>query len=274
MGFAAEMERSQASIRTASKFRQKAEAGHVTGGRCHGYDNVDGQGVTGKRHHVVRQINEAAVVRRIFTLIAEGAGFKRVAKTLNADGGPAPAGAGDERLIARAWSWRWSSSGASRAPIGAGVSEQERAQAATAKQHLLDAVKRGPRQRRAPARGGPREPAGTRAHPRVGAARPRARGRGEGPGGALQRELVDRVSDLRGLLGRHVGETRQILRRPLVGRLECEPFDDGERRGYRILGEGSYAGIPPTSLAPLKVVTPAGFEPAISTLKGSRPGPG
>ena len=91
---------------------------------------------------------------------------------------------------------------------------------------------------------------------------------------ALERDLVARRSDLRELLGRHVGQTQQILRRVLVGRLECEPFDDGERRAYRITGEGSYAELLPPAMRSEYVVTPAGFEPAISTLKGSRPGPG
>jgi hypothetical protein len=72
--------------------RQKAEAGHITRGRCHGYDNVEVLVATGKPYHVVQQINkaEAAIVRRILTLVAEGAGFKRIAKTLNADGVAAP----------------------------------------------------------------------------------------------------------------------------------------------------------------------------------------
>jgi site-specific DNA recombinase len=41
MSFAADMERGQASVRSASKLRAKAEAGHVTGGRCYGYDNLE-----------------------------------------------------------------------------------------------------------------------------------------------------------------------------------------------------------------------------------------
>ncbi len=58
---------------------RKAQAGHVTGGRVFGYDNVRVDG------HVERRINEteAAVVRRIFEMAAGGAGFKRIAKQLN-----------------------------------------------------------------------------------------------------------------------------------------------------------------------------------------------
>jgi hypothetical protein len=53
----------------------------------------------------------------------------------------------------------------------------------------------------------------------------------------------------------------------------CEAFEEGERGGYRFTGQGSYSSLLPGKLSTL-VVTPAGFEPAISTLKGSRPGPG
>ena len=46
----------------------------------------------GERSHVERRINEAeaAVVRRIFELCAEGAGLTRIAKQLNAERAPAP----------------------------------------------------------------------------------------------------------------------------------------------------------------------------------------
>ena len=53
------------------------------------------------------------------------------------------------------------------------------------------------------------------------------------------------AADVKALLGESVPQARQMLRQVLVGRLPL-----------------------------LAVVTPAGFEPAISTLKGSRPRPG
>ena len=53
------------------------------------------------------------------------------------------------------------------------------------------------------------------------------------------------AADVKALLGESVPQARQMLRKVLVGRLPL-----------------------------LAVVTPAGFEPAISTLKGSRPRPG
>ena len=65
---------------------KKAKAGYVTGGRVFGYDN---QRVNG---HVERVINdaEAAVVKRMFQMAGEGAGFRRIAKTLNDERTPCP----------------------------------------------------------------------------------------------------------------------------------------------------------------------------------------
>jgi site-specific DNA recombinase len=90
----------------------------------------------------------------------------------------------------------------------------------------------------------------------------------------LRRELRRHVAEIRDLLGKDIPRTRQILRRLLVGRLECEAFDEGQRVGYRFKARGSYAPLLPAGLSTPEMVTPAGFEPAISTLKGSRPGPG
>jgi hypothetical protein len=71
---------------------RKAKAGHVTGGACFGYVNVDVLGVDGKRSHVERKIREAeaVIVRRIFQLCADGVGQTRIAKQLNAEGAMAP----------------------------------------------------------------------------------------------------------------------------------------------------------------------------------------
>ena len=93
-------------------------------------------------------------------------------------------------------------------------------------------------------------------------------------GKRLERELGERLADVKGLLGRHVPQTRQILRKLIVGRLTCEAFGNDGQRGYRFTGQGSYESLLPGKLVPPLVVTPAGFEPAISTLKGSRPWPG
>ena len=78
----------------------------------------------------------------------------------------------------------------------------------------------------------------------------------------------------RGVLRRQVGETSQILRHLLVGRLAFTPRADGGGRFYTFEGPGSLSALLSGIVTPEGVVTPAGFEPAISTLKGSRPWPG
>ena len=90
--FADELEREKARQRTYDAMLRKAKAGHVTGGRVFGYDNVEVQGPDGKRSHVTRRINEAeaVIVRRIFELCASGTGYTRIAKLLNAEGAPSP----------------------------------------------------------------------------------------------------------------------------------------------------------------------------------------
>src|SRR5688572_22646535 len=90
--FADELEREKARQRTYDAMHRKAKAGHVTGGRVFGYDNVEVVGTDGRRSHVERRINEqeAAIVRRIFEMCAAGTGYTRIAKTLNAEGVPCP----------------------------------------------------------------------------------------------------------------------------------------------------------------------------------------
>ena len=91
--FADELEREKARQRTYDAMLRKARAGHVTGGRVFGYDNVE---IAGARRHTrrtsPRRINEAeaAVVRRIFELCAAGEGLTRITKALNEDRVPAP----------------------------------------------------------------------------------------------------------------------------------------------------------------------------------------
>jgi len=87
---------------------RKALAGHVTGGSVFGYRNRDvyiGMDPHGRplRSHVEREIDpaEAAIVRRIFELSAQGMGKTTIAKLLNADHAPAP-NAGKHRP--RSWS--------------------------------------------------------------------------------------------------------------------------------------------------------------------------
>ena len=100
--FADELEREKARQRTYDAMQRKAKAGHVTGGACFGYDNVNFLGPDGKRSHVERRINpaEAAIVQRIFQLRAEGVGQVRIARRLNAEGAIAPRSQQDRP---RAW---------------------------------------------------------------------------------------------------------------------------------------------------------------------------
>ena len=92
VSFAAEMERERARQRACDAMQRKARAGHVTGGRTFGYDNVDITDETGRRVRVERRVNEteAAVVRRIFERCARGEGLVTTAKQLNAAGEVAP----------------------------------------------------------------------------------------------------------------------------------------------------------------------------------------
>ena len=78
--FADELEREKARQRTYDAMARKARAGHVTGGRTFGYDNLRRD--TGG---VVRVINdaEAAVVRDIFERCAKGQGLRTIAHRLN-----------------------------------------------------------------------------------------------------------------------------------------------------------------------------------------------
>ena len=92
-----ELEREKARQRTYDAMRRKAKAGHVTGGRVFGYDNVeilgppDDQGRQ-QRSHVERRIHdaEAIVIREIFSLCAQGLGMRRIAKHLNELGAACP----------------------------------------------------------------------------------------------------------------------------------------------------------------------------------------
>jgi len=90
----------------------------------------------------------------------------------------------------------------------------------------------------------------------------------------IRPKLLALLTDWRGLAARHVQQTRQLLRKLLVGRLRFMP--DRATGLCRFTGEGSLAPLVGMLALPgvPAGVTPAGFEPAISTLKGSRPWPG
>lgn len=91
-GFAAEVERAKARQRTRDAMHARAKRGHVTGGVVYGYRNVpvfSGTDASGNpiRSHVRHEIEpeEAAVVRGMFRMFADGYGLRTIAKTLNAD---------------------------------------------------------------------------------------------------------------------------------------------------------------------------------------------
>ena len=90
--FADELEREKARQRTYDALERKARAGHVTGGACFGYRNVEVIGADGRRSHVTQEVDsaEAVVVRQVFELCANGLGQKAIAKHLNAEGARAP----------------------------------------------------------------------------------------------------------------------------------------------------------------------------------------
>ena len=94
--FADELEREKVRQRTSDAMIRKARAGHVCGGACFGYRNVEitAPGPDGRLHRqfVRREVepDEAAVVRRIFELCAAGDGLKGITKRLNADRAPSP----------------------------------------------------------------------------------------------------------------------------------------------------------------------------------------
>ena len=100
--FGAELERDKNRQRAYDKAMSHARAGHVTGGRCFGYDNLEVRDAGGRRSHVEQRVNEsqAGVVRRVFELAASGLGQKAIAKQLNAEGLSAPESQQDRP---RAW---------------------------------------------------------------------------------------------------------------------------------------------------------------------------
>jgi len=86
----------------------------------------------------------------------------------------------------------------------------------------------------------------------------------------LEQIIRGRLRDCGGLLERQGGTTRQILRDLLGGeRITFTPHLGPEQRwGMNSQGRISLGGLLAGEV-PHAMVTPAGFEPAISTLKGS-----
>lgn len=66
---------------------RKAKQGHICGGSCYGYRNVEVLDASGRRSHVTRTIDpaEAETIKKIFSLYIAGHGFMSIARTLNAE---------------------------------------------------------------------------------------------------------------------------------------------------------------------------------------------
>jgi site-specific DNA recombinase len=79
--------RDQIRKHTRDAMRRKAEAGHVTGGKVFGYDNVR---VSKGRTDRVPNEAEAAVIRDIYRRFAAGEGIRTIAGALNKAGLPSP----------------------------------------------------------------------------------------------------------------------------------------------------------------------------------------
>src|SRR5262249_23640395 len=58
--------------------------------------------------------------------------------------------------------------------------------------------------------------------------------------------VIARAADVRDLLGRRGPQARQLLRKLVVDRLDCQPYEEGDRRGYRVSGKGTYARLLPS----------------------------
>lgn len=59
----------------------------------------------------------------------------------------------------------------------------------------------------------------------------------------IEHHLQARVADVKGLLGKHVPQTRQMLRKLIDGRVVCTPFNDARGKGYEVAATGTYAGL-------------------------------
>ena len=75
----------------------------------------------------------------------------------------------------------------------------------------------------------------------------------------LKRELLDRISDAKGLLGRQTSEARTILRNLITQPLQFHAFEKEGWPGYQVTGEGSYLALLPSPLVSPIVVSPTGF---------------
>ena len=59
----------------------------------------------------------------------------------------------------------------------------------------------------------------------------------------IERDLTARIADVKGLLGSHVPQARQMLRKLIDGQVICTPFDNARGKGYELTATGTYAGL-------------------------------
>ena len=94
--------------------------------------------------------------------------------------------------------------------------------------------------------------------------------------GEIEAELRGYLADWQGLLRGQTVQARQMIRK-LLDRALCFHARRGRPTERSTRTRGAWTGcssIRGDSACCRAMVTPAGFEPAISTLKGSRPWPG
>jgi len=113
-GIADKMQRAKAATDSFEALTRRAQAGQIAGGRIYGYDNVRPNAKAPARRVV--NADQAAVIRRVYSLVADGWGYGRIAEALNKDGIRGPRVLSDEARAARAASgkntWeRWALSG-------------------------------------------------------------------------------------------------------------------------------------------------------------------
>ena len=75
----------------------------------------------------------------------------------------------------------------------------------------------------------------------------------------LSEELKRRVVDILGLLARHVSVARRMIR-TLVPQLDCTPFREGDEKGYRFSGDGSYGQLLSGESSPTQRGVPNGIH--------------
>jgi hypothetical protein len=88
----------------------------------------------------------------------------------------------------------------------------------------------------------------------------------------IKKDVTARAADVRGLLGRRGPQARQLLRKLVVDRLDCQPYEEGDRRGYRVSGRGTYARLLPGGVCATSIGGSNGIRTRVSALRGPCPG--